>query len=284
MEGALWGAQLAIQNVPAEDIGEVVSKTVSTATDKIIGDLYQVALAITYAAIAFWIYKHYTVPWAGEIGWRPATLLETVRITTWILLLAVGYVLFAAWVVPQNYLRSAGDFSNVYGEPQTALGVVAIFVWLGVLAPLLEEWIFRGFILRSYARRRGVVYALYAQTLIFAIVHGEPLIAFHALLMGWILGRWVLAGGSLKSAFYAHTINNLLSISAVALKVPFLQDGGPLTGMLGLGVMLFVLVQVARHTRIEIQPIVEAGPVFSGGVVLSVAFGLLIAVASLAPS
>ena len=272
LTGAFFGAQLAINGAEVEDITKVVSEKTVAMSD----DLYQLAMAITLAGLAFWIYRRYLLPLTSDIDWRPASLAETTRITVWILLLAIGYMLFTGWIVPQEYLRGLTD---LHGKPQGPVGTLALFVSMGILAPLLEEWIFRGFMLRSYALRRGAVYALYAQTLIFAIVHCEPVIALHALFMGWILGRWVLSGGSLQSAFYAHAINNLFSLSITTFIAPHIHSSGQAnaaTGVLGLALMLFVLLQVNRQTLFANLPAQETGPVISGSLVLTIAFGLFL--------
>ena len=272
LTGAFLGAQLAINGAEVEDIAKVVSEKTAALS----ADLYQLAMAITLAGLAFWIYKRYALPLASKIDWQPATLSETTRITAWILLLAIGYMMFTAWIVPQEYLSGLSD---LYGKPQGPVSVLALLVSMGILAPLLEEWIFRGFMLRSYTLRRGTVYALYAQTLIFAIVHCEPVIALHALFMGWILGRWVLSGGSLQSAFYAHAINNLLSLSTAIFILPHTQSSGQANiaiGVLGLALTLFVLLQVSRQTPFVNLPAQETGPVISGSLVLAITFGLFL--------
>ena len=155
-----------------------------------------------------------------------------------------------------------------------------------ILAPIVEEWLFRGLLLQSYARRRGTRFALYAQTAIFALVHGDPVLILDGLFVGWILGRMVLAGASLKTTFWAHATFNALAFLSLMLATD--QPAAPhpkrpTEALLGFGIMLFVLFVVARRWRYTEQLPVESGPVMSGSLVVALLIGSLSALANLFP-
>ena len=262
-QGALLAAQGASQGASQEEIVRIVMERI----DKMSDDLFHVAMAITMALLAFWIYRRYVVRWADVIRWRAAKLNDAAEISGWILLFGLGFTLFVGWIIPQEYIQ---EISGYY-QAQTPWGRLALVLSVGLLAPLLEEWIFRGFMLQSYARRKGTTFALFAQALVFSMVHGEPFAAAGALFFGWILGRWVLAGGLLTSAFWAHALNNLLSLAGMAYGIPYLRPDTPAAaplGLFGLVLAVFVLLQVARRTPYAERPAEEPGPVLSGSLVL----------------
>ena len=269
--GGFLGAQLAVQGVPQEEAIRIVMERF----DKISGDLFHVAMALTLTALALWIGRRYVVRWAREIRWRPATPASTFEITGWVLLFGLGFTMFTGWVVPQNYLKQMSEFY----QAQSLWGWLGLTLVVGLVGPLLEEWIFRGFMLQSYRLRRGASFALFAQALVFSLIHGEPVLAVGALLIGWIMGRWVLAGGSLYSTFWAHATNNLLSLAGIAFGIPYLRPDTPanaITGLLGLVLVIFVLVLVANRTPYANPPAEEPGPILSGSLVLTITISIFL--------
>jgi len=274
--GGFQGALLAAQGASQEEVVRVVLER----TNEMSGDLFHVSMAITLALLAFWIYRRYVVRWADAIRWQRAKLSDTAEISGWILLFGLGFSLFTGWIFPQDYIKAVSEFYYA----QTLWGWLGLAAAVGLLGPLIEEWIFRGFMLQSYARRKGTTFALFAQALVFSVIHGEPVAATGALFIGWILGRWVLAGGLLTSTFWAHALNNLLSLAGIAYGIPYLRPDTPAAaplGLFGLVLVVFVLLQVSRRTSYTHQPAEEPGPVLSGSLVLALLFGLFIFVVNI---
>ena len=269
--GGFIGAQLGFAGASTEEVINIVSERL----ERIGADLFHVALAITLALLAFWIHRRYVVQWADAIRWRRAKLSDTAQISGWIVLFSLGYTLFVGWVIPPEYIKQVTGFYHA----QTLWGWLGLVVSIGLLAPLLEEWIFRGFMLQSYARRKGTAFALLAQAVVFSLIHGEPVTAVGALFMGWMLGRWILAGGFLTSTFWAHAINNLFSLAGIAFGSPLLRPDTPTSasqGIFGLILVIFVLFQVVRRTPFTNRPAEEPGPLLSGSLVLAFLVGIFL--------
>lgn len=90
------------------------------------------------------------------------------------------------------------------------LGVVLLFLIVGIGAPVAEELFFRGFTQRAF-EKRGMAWpmAVGATALFFAASHLQPL-QFPALfLFGLALGGLVQATGRLGAALWAHVAFNL---------------------------------------------------------------------------
>ena len=101
--------------------------------------------------------------------------------------------------------------SAVYGR-----GVWAA-VTLVVMAPLLEETLFRGVLLESTRSRYGVFAAWLISSLLFAVVHLHPAVAVNAFFMGLILGFVYLATDSLWASIFLHAVNNGVAYVVLAM-------------------------------------------------------------------
>ena len=101
--------------------------------------------------------------------------------------------------------------STVYGR-----GVWAA-VTLVVMAPLLEETIFRGVLLESTRSRYGVFAAWLISSSLFAVVHLHPTVAVNAFFMGLILGFVYLATDSLWTSIFLHAVNNGVAYVVLAM-------------------------------------------------------------------
>lgn len=80
-----------------------------------------------------------------------------------------------------------------------------------VLAPILEEILFRGQILGSIRNKYGAVTALLISSLIFGAIHIIPQQVVNAFFIGLILGYIYIKTGSLLSVIIMHAVNNALA-------------------------------------------------------------------------
>ncbi len=266
--GGVLGARLGLEDQPPEAIAEFAMKW-AEAHEK---DLFSLGMLTALGGLALFVYLRYHRRLGPGLGWKPAPPREIAEVTGWVLLYGLGFTAFVGGVVPALYLKEVASMYHV----NSFWGGVALFLTVGLVGPWLEEWLFRGTMLKSYARRKGLRLALWAQAAVFGVVHGEPVTAVGAFFLGWILGRWVAAGASLKSVFWAHAINNLASVMGIYLNIPFLRPDTPTSlpvALLGLAVIVFVLARVARLPLPDAPP-EEPGPVVSGSLVLAVSFGL----------
>lgn len=104
-------------------------------------------------------------------------------------------------------------------EPKIDFGVAqspwAAFILIVVAAPLSEEFIFRGILLRSFVPRYGRNGAILASAIFFSLVHIYPVKLLGMLVAGMLLG-WVAARvGSLWPGVLAHAFNNGIAFAAM---------------------------------------------------------------------
>jgi membrane protease YdiL (CAAX protease family) len=138
--------------------------------------------------------------------------------------------------VPPEFEALLRDLLEVEGTADLVF-TVAVAV---VLAPVLEEALFRGLILHGLARRRGPRSATLWTAAFFAFFHFyNPWQIIPTFFLGLLLGWVVLATRSLWSSIVLHSAFNGLSLSVFALALQPPEASPPLVAV---GVVLFLLL------------------------------------------
>lgn len=136
----------------------------------------------------------------------------------WASLIAIGAAIPSQWLMEQLQFTdtNAGLFSMMMSSPW---GYVA----LCLLAPLAEEMVFRGAILRALLGSYRPWLAILVSALFFSAVHANPAQMPHAffigLLMGWIYWRT----GSILPCVALHWVNNTIAYVTFRL-MPGMED------------------------------------------------------------
>ena len=114
----------------------------------------------------------------------------------WITLLELLLTPFGKSVMP--ILESVAGASDTF----------SMFLYASVLAPVWEELLFRGYLLRTL-RPFGKRFAILTSAVLFGLFHGNLLQTPYALLMGLLLG-YVTVEHSIAWAMALHMFNNLV--------------------------------------------------------------------------
>ncbi|MBW9155287.1 CPBP family intramembrane metalloprotease [Clostridium sp. FP2] len=130
---------------------------------------------------------------------------------------------------------SMPDFINGAFEELTVSPIILILS-SAVVAPIYEEIIFRGILLKGMAKKINPTIALVVSALFFAVVHLNVPQGINAFLLGLVIGFIYLTTGSIYLSIFAHFINNLLALSVSSR---FALIGGE--HALGIHGMLFIL-------------------------------------------
>ncbi|MCM1055263.1 MAG: CPBP family intramembrane metalloprotease [Bacteroides sp.] len=85
------------------------------------------------------------------------------------------------------------------------------FLQICILAPVIEEILMRGFLLKGLSISCGGAAALFVSSLLFALLHFNAVQTFSAFICGIILGLLYLFTGSLLCCMIAHAGYNLVS-------------------------------------------------------------------------
>lgn len=132
-------------------------------------------------------------------------------------------LVLAAWGIclASNFISAyAMTFFSALGleenlpEPiasSTALDTVMNFLCAAVMAPLVEEFVFRGVIMQPL-RRFGNSFAVITTAVFFALVHGSPANIVFAFVSGVAIGYAVIYTKSLWVGIVIHALNNATAV------------------------------------------------------------------------
>ena len=136
---------------------------------------------------------------------RPWTVLF------WVALLVFGTIIPSLWLQEQLGFEMSDSFKETLSQLMgSSLGYVAV----GILAPLAEEVVFRGAILRTLLgmfEQRWHWIAILISALIFGAVHGNLPQFIHATLIGLLIGWMYYRTKSIIPGIVFHWVNNSIA-------------------------------------------------------------------------
>jgi membrane protease YdiL (CAAX protease family) len=108
----------------------------------------------------------------------------------------------------RKILSVATDVKRLQDQPAAAW---AIAIARGcVLVPLFEEWLFRGALLEWLRRHVSNLLAIVISAVIFAAMHGYPIVMPYTFVAGLFTGWIRVRTGSTLNTFFMHVLNNLV--------------------------------------------------------------------------
>lgn len=135
------------------------------------------------------------------------------------------YLLFGLGALPLSAAVSAlwskllsqfGVAPNTTQAPEGIFATVIFVLAHAVLAPILEEILFRSLILERL-RRYGDVFAVITSALLFMLLHASFSSFAYAFISGVIFGFLAVYTGSLLCPMIIHALNNIISVTMVIL-------------------------------------------------------------------
>lgn len=172
-------------------------------------------LAVTLL-LTWWLLARYVLPHGGvNTARRTATLrLRPLRgaVLGWSLA-AVPVLVVLSWAMGEVYAglvpvppEAFNPFDPILARPggRLAIAVLAIAV-----APVVEEFFFRGLIQHPLERRWGAAAGITLAAALFALVHLLPWVFPLHLLLGVLLGAAVYASRSIWTGVLLHAANNI---------------------------------------------------------------------------
>jgi membrane protease YdiL (CAAX protease family) len=156
-----------------------------------------------------------TGSWRDDFGWELRLRDAPYAFLGPLLLFAMGLVLapFLHWLGVDPEQEVTEEIGRAVSAPQALAAVLTV----AVLAPIEEELLFRGILLRSLLRRHPVAKAMVLDGIVFAVVHlldpgvwpVLPGLAF----LGWFLARLTVRSGSISKAVFVHGGYNLVIVA-----------------------------------------------------------------------
>jgi hypothetical protein len=119
-------------------------------------------------------------------------------------------------------LWGAPEEGEAWGDEITGWLLVALLqslVMVVILAPLVEELVFRGFLQPWLRRRFGVALSIIGSGVLFGLAHQELWLSISNIVMGFVLAAIYEYTGSLWVTIWIHFVNNATVMAFIALLV-----------------------------------------------------------------
>ena len=175
--------------------------------------------------------------WKLVTGSPDLTAAMLITTTTVVSIITIGIFLWARWTeVSPRWIRTR-PWMTLFWSSIAALGAIIPSMWLqeqmpelpnwvesefdmilanrwgylviGLLAPIAEEIVFRGAILKSLLdTRMSAGAAITVSAVLFALIHFNPIQMPHAFMVGLLLGWMYQRTGSILPSVAFHWVNN----------------------------------------------------------------------------
>lgn len=153
--------------------------------------------------------------WKGKTFWTQEILrkenpMRPAALGCMLILCMGAQMVNSFWVTGLELVMNCfgGSVMEILDSVSGDSNTLSMFLYASILAPLAEEILFRGYILRSL-RPFGKRFAIFGSALLFGLFHGNLLQTPYAFLVGLILG-YVTVEYSVGWAILIHVFNNLV--------------------------------------------------------------------------
>ncbi|MGA1821341.1 MAG: lysostaphin resistance A-like protein [Thermoplasmatota archaeon] len=106
--------------------------------------------------------------------------------------------------------------SSIIAAPDNLLDMIFLFIGLVLIAPLVEEIFFRGTLYAVIDRNLGVYPAILITSVVFSIMHFDPVQALPLFLLGILMGWLRSRSDSIIPSLVVHSANNLLALVLIS--------------------------------------------------------------------
>ena len=193
------GIQLYIDDVSLHDIAARAANgtMMPDATGMII-----ISVVSSVLTLLLFLLLHWTPATRDYLLTRPWTAMA------WVVILALGTIIPSTWLSEQIPYDMPAEMEALLADMmRNRWGYLAI----GILAPLAEEAVFRGAVLRVLLRlfdKKLHWIAIAISAILFGLVHGNVQQFVHATLIGLILGWMYYRTDSILPGVLFHWVNN----------------------------------------------------------------------------
>jgi len=146
------------------------------------------------------------------------------------ILLTFGYMVGMDYLNYLNFKATTQTpaMKQFYDAIVEALGTMtggplwSSFLLTAIFAPVFEEWLCRGMVLRGLLAKMKPGWAIVISALFFAVIHMNPWQALNAFGIGVVMGYVYYKTGSLWLTMLIHFVNN--GTAVILAQIPSLQD------------------------------------------------------------
>jgi CAAX protease family protein len=141
------------------------------------------------------------------------------RMGTWLAIAAasglglrLAATAYTTFMLAMGWRLPGWDANPMKYFPRDMFGSVVLVVIIVIVAPVVEEVIFRGVLLPSVSGRFGERWGIGVTTVVFAAMHLNPFSFLPILLVGWVLAALFLRARSLWVSIVCHAVFNGIGV------------------------------------------------------------------------
>ena len=221
--GRSWPAVLAplalVVGLFGALVGDVVVGVVAAAAGaslthppKVVGLISTVIQDAAFVVAPVVLAAQYARPWPAQFGLRPTAVK---RAAVAVAIGGAAFYAFAGVWITALHISDKEKLLDELGANQNAVALVAVCLLTCVIAPICEEFFFRGFFFTALRSRLGPWVAATITGLVFGAIHGAsapigylvPLAFF-----GFVLCLVYWRTGSLYPCIVLHALNNAIAV------------------------------------------------------------------------
>ena len=142
----------------------------------------------------------------------PAGFVLTATVTALGLNSLWGYIYYFCknWV--DRMIGPGMEMDQIYTPATMPLaGFFLMVFWTCIVAPVTEEYMFRGMILRTLSKH-GAIFGIVMSALLFGLLHGNMAQTPMAFLIGLIMGYVAAKSGNIRQTIFMHMVNNTFAM------------------------------------------------------------------------
>jgi len=139
-------------------------------------------------------------PWS--LAFVPFFIMGFTTIIYVLILESLFPKLFDSFINAPNILENLSFSEN-------PVAYILLFISVVLLAPVVEEIVFRGILFNLLNKKRGLIFSMVVSSLFFGVLHAETMVP--TAVIGFVLCFIYQKTGSLKLSMAGHMFNNLVA-------------------------------------------------------------------------
>lgn len=165
------------------------------------------------------------------------------------LVLTIFRLLYDAFILP-IILRIPESDTLIQAEQNLNSSFIYLILSVCIIAPIIEEVIFRGIILNGMLKRYNPSTAIIISSLLFALIHGNLHQEINAFLLALIIGCIYYKTHSLYLTIYCHFFNNTASF---ILFIPSAIGGVAFNILISCLISIPILIYLKKHMHLNYE-------------------------------
>ena len=258
--GVAMGCSIAAGKVSVEQLANIGNVEKITDIPGLVGcGIEVVAVALFLAALSMLLFIHLTKLFRLRVSLFRSIAFKPLIVST----LLVFSSMFALNIFVQFFPLDDLLANEFQGLSRSLLGAFTI----SVLAPLLEEVMFRGAI-QGYMMRtfRSPWLAIVVAALVFGIFHMNPIQIVYASLLGFVFGWIYYRTGSLMSVIVGHVLNNSIATLTMlcfgeSTETEIIEEFSPFAENVMSGILFVLFTAVSLFLAVKLNRMLPVPPV-----------------------